>query len=253
MCLILFAWQVHETYKLIVAANRDEFYRRPTQQAHYWEDAPHVFAGRDLEQMGTWLGVTREGRFAALTNYRAPGEMKAGRRSRGELAADFLRGNEPPEAYLQDVASRSQDYPGFNFLAGGRQTLYYYSNREGRIRKLEPGIYGLSNHLLNTEWPKVKRGREELARIVSEKGPDMPDRLLRLLQSAERAPDHLLPSTGVSLAWERMLSSIFIESEGYGTRSSSIVLMSEREIYFKERTYSRHGTSDREQRIQMDR
>ncbi len=249
MCLILFAYQVHRTYPLIVAANRDEFYGRPTQPAHFWEDAPHVFAGRDLEKMGTWLGVTRDGRFAGLTNYRAPGEKEAGRRSRGELVADFLTGCGAPEAYLQDVAGRSQDYPGFNLLAGGPETLYYFSNREGRIRKLEPGIYGLSNHLLNTEWPKVKRGKEELARILSENGPDMPERLLRLLQTAERAPDHLLPSTGVSLDLERLLSSIFIQSEAYGTRSSSIVLMSGREIFFKERTYSRHGTSDRELRI----
>jgi uncharacterized protein with NRDE domain len=249
VCLILFAWQAHPVYRLIVAANRDEYYARPAREAHYWEDAPQVYAGRDLEKMGTWLGVSRTGRFAALTNYRAPGETRAGRRSRGELPAEFLTGHEPPDAYLQKVSARGADYPGFNLLAGDLHSLCYYSNREGHIRRLAPGVYGLSNDLLNTDWPKVKRGREELSRIVSEGGPDLGERLLRLLRSDEKAPDHMLPSTGVPLALERMLSSIFIESEGYGTRCSTVVLMSGSETHFIERTYSRHGFIDREQRI----
>lgn len=242
---------MHPAYPLIVAANRDEYYARPAKEAHYWEDAPQVYAGRDLEKMGTWLGVTRSGRFAALTNYRAPGEMRAGLRSRGELAADYLTGHEPPEAYLRQVDGRAHEYPGFNLLAGDMDALYYYSNREGSIRALAPGIYGLSNHLLNTDWPKVERGKQALSRIVAEGGTDegLADRLLVLLRSAERAPDRLLPATGVPLEVERMLSPIFIESEGYGTRCSTIVLMSGRETYFVERTYGPHGFRDRMERI----
>jgi len=250
LCLILFAWQAHPEYRLIVAANRDEYFARPAREAHFWEDAPHVYAGRDLEKMGTWLGVSRAGRFAALTNYRAPGEFKAGRRSRGELVAGYLTGHEPPDAYLRQADRRAGEYPGFSLLAGDSDTLYYYSNREGRIRKLAPGIYGLSNHLLNTDWPKVTRGREELERIVAAGGTDMAERLLQLLRSDERAPDHLLPSTGVPLETERMLSSIFIAGAGYGTRCSTVVMMSDRNTQFVERTYDQNGGfRDRKQLI----
>ncbi len=168
MCLILFAYHSHPKYKLIVAANRDEEYERPTAPVHYWEDHPQILAGRDLKQMGTWMGVTREGRFSALTNYRSLSEMNAvGKRSRGELVGDFLKNQCAAGGIPSEVAENRNLYPGFNLLAGDKDELYYYSNIENKVKKLKPGIYGVSNHLLNTEWPKVKKGKEGLEEIVS--------------------------------------------------------------------------------------
>jgi uncharacterized protein with NRDE domain len=246
MCLIVFAYRMHEEFKLIAAANRDEFYRRPTAAVHFWEDHPHVLAGRDLSKMGTWMGVTKEGRFAALTNYRDPQEQTEGKRSRGELVADFLAGNADPETYLQEAANKSGDYPGYNLLAGDADALYYYSNREGSVRCLEPGIYGVSNHLLDSDWPKVRHGKAGVVKIFNSGiGVDLTDRLFRLLRHADPAPDDLLPQTGVSLEWERLLSPIFIESEGYGTRSSTVLLMTDETIEYTERVYAEDGAADR--------
>lgn len=251
MCLILFAYKAHPKYKLIVAANRDEAYGRPTAPANFWEDAPGLLAGRDLEKMGTWMGVTTSGRFAALTNYRDPSEDTAGKRTRGELVADYLKGQENPQSYLQKRASRSKQYPGYNLLAGNIENLYYYSNRGNHIEKIEPGVHGVSNHLLNTDWPKVEKGKEGLGRIIAEDQPDLMDRLFVHLENADPAPDHLLPSTGVSLEWERLLSPMFIKSEGYGTRSSTVILMNDEEIFFKERVFNKDNRADQEFRIQL--
>ncbi|PLR97837.1 NRDE family protein [Bacillus sp. T33-2] len=245
MCLILFAYRVHPQYRLIVAANRDEFYERPTAPAHYWEDHPDILAGRDLNKMGTWMGVATSGRFAALTNYRDPNEEIEGKRSRGELVADFLKGNELPGHYMHTVADNRDLYPGFNLLAGDLNELFYYSNIENKVQNLEPGIYGVSNHFLNTDWPKVQRGKEGLAKIIAEKNGQMAEPLIALLQNADPVPDEILPNTGISLKWERILSPLFIKSEGYGTRSSTVCLMSETEIYYKERVYSKENINDR--------
>ncbi|MBS8262840.1 NRDE family protein [Mesobacillus boroniphilus] len=251
MCLILFAYKAHPKYKLIVAANRDEAYARETAPANFWEEAPELLAGRDLEKMGTWMGVTTSGKFAALTNYRDPSEQTIEKRTRGELVADFLKGTVNPQAYLMEMANRSQEYPGYNLLAGNLEELYYFSNRGGPMQKIEPGIYGVSNHLLNTAWPKVERGKEGLASIISEDHSDLVDRLFAHLENADPAPDHLLPSTGVSLEWERLLSPMFIKSEGYGTRSSTVILMNDREIYFNERVHIKEKRSNQEFSITM--
>ncbi|NTZ17779.1 NRDE family protein [Paenibacillus sp. JMULE4] len=249
MCLILFAYHAHETYKLIVAANRDEFYDRPTSPVHYWEDHPHILAGRDLSKMGTWMGVTTAGRFAALTNYRDPKEVLEGKRSRGELVADFLKDHQAPESYMLEAAKKRDRYPGYNLLAGDADELYYYSNIENKVKKVGPGIYGLSNHLLNTDWPKVRRGKEGLAEIINGGRGDMAERILALLRQDDPVSDDLLPDTGISLEWERLLSPIFIQSEHYGTRSSTVLLMTDKEIYVKERVYSTEGTNDRQYTI----
>lgn len=252
MCLILFAYQSHPKYKLIVAANRDEEYERPTAPVHYWEDYPQILAGRDLKQMGTWMGTSKEGRFAALTNYRSLSEMNAvGKRSRGELVGDFLKNQMLPEEYLQMVAENRNLYPGFNLLAGDKDELYYYSNMENEVKRLKPGIYGVSNHLLNTEWPKVKKGKEGLEEIVSLSTSEIEESLLNLLQNADPAPDEQLPDTGVPLDLERLLSSMFIKSEGYGTRSSTVLLMSDESIVLKERVFSREGKKDQEFQINL--
>ncbi len=242
MCLILFAYRVHSDYPLIVASNRDEFFQRPTAAAHFWEDTPEILAGRDLEKMGTWMGVTTKGRFAALTNYRNPKEKAEGKRSRGELVAEALKYKGNVKDYMDGLVQKNALYPGYNLLAGDLNNLYYYSNVGEMLRRLEPGIYGVSNHLLNTEWPKVKSGREGLTGVMNEcHEGNLIRKLFELLQHSEPAPDELLPSTGLSLEWERMLSPLFIKIEGYGTRSSTVMLMSEKEIQYVERVFSETG------------
>ncbi|MGG3561876.1 NRDE family protein [Neobacillus rhizosphaerae] len=251
MCLILFAYKVHPKYKLIVAANRDEFYQRPTAPIHYWEDNPAILAGRDLEKMGTWMGVTSAGRFAALTNYRNPKEVTTGKQSRGELVEDALNFEGDMKKYMQGLVSRNQQYPGYNLLAGDTKELYYYSNIGQQLQKLEPGIYGVSNHLLNTEWPKVKSGKDGLSQIIHGESENLVEKLMILLQNTDPAPDEQLPTTGVSLEWERMLSPLFIESDHYGTRSSTVLLMSEEDLEYVERVFSNGEESERQFRIEF--
>lgn len=237
MCLILFAYKVHPKYKLIVAANRDEFYERPTAPAHFWEDHPHILAGRDSWKMGTWMGVTENGRFAALTNYRDPNEVTEGKRSRGDLVADFLKGSASPADFMNRASEHRSSYPGYNLLAGNLEELFYYSNVEDRVELLQPGINGVSNHVLDTEWPKVKKGKEGLTALLDNAEGNLTEDLFTLLQNADPAPDERLPKTGVSLEWERILSPLFIKSDGYGTRSSTVLLMSKDEIFYKERVH----------------
>ncbi|MDF2856570.1 MAG: hypothetical protein K0Q87_2421 [Neobacillus sp.] len=251
MCLVLFAYKVHPVYPLIVAANRDEFFQRPTAPAHYWEDEPTIFAGRDLEKMGTWMGVTNTGRFAALTNYRDPKELTAGKRSRGELVSDALKFTGDAEEYMRKLMNNNELYPGYNLLVGNHKELFYYSNIGKELLKLETGIYGVSNHLLNTEWPKVRIGKEGLSQIINRQPENMVEELLNLLNNADPAPDELLPSTGVPLELERMLSSLYINSEGYGTRSSTVMLMSEKEIEYTERVFSNDGVKEHRQIIHL--
>jgi uncharacterized protein with NRDE domain len=225
MCLILLAHDVHPNYPLILAANRDEFYDRPTESAAFWPDAPAILAGRDLVNHGTWMGLSRSGRLTALSNFRDPSEREREGRSRGLLVADFLRESGPVRPSLEKIARRRADYRSFNLLAGTPRELYVYSSREDRIRSLPPGIYGLSNHLLNTPWPKVVRGREGLAKLLEQGGEPPPSALFDLLADTSRAPDPLLPDTGIGLEWERALSSTFIVTPTYGTRSSTVLLI----------------------------
>lgn len=206
----------------MAAANRDEFFARPTAPAEFWPDRPGILAGRDLEGGGTWLGVSRGGRFAGLTNYRDPASQKKGAPSRGALVADFLDGNSSPADYARELAKKGAAYNGYNLIFGDGTRLYYQSN-QGEGGPLPPGVYGLSNHLLDTPWPKVARGKSRLASALAH----LPDdgELLRLLQDDALAEDPLLPRTGVSLEWERLLSAAFVRAPLYGTRSSTVVLM----------------------------
>jgi uncharacterized protein with NRDE domain len=222
MCLILLAWQVHPDYPLIVAANRDEFFTRPSAAADFWPDAPQVLAGRDLEAGGTWLGVSREQRFAALTNYRDGSGQFPGARSRGALVADFLAGRESPQAYLETVGDRAGEYSGFNLFVGDAEHLAYCSNRDdGRVRWLAPGIYGLSNHLLDTPWPKLASAKAAFVAALQTLPLAAP--FFTLLADREIVADSHLPETGVPLAWERILSAVFVSSEHYGTRASTLL------------------------------
>ncbi|MCP4751540.1 MAG: NRDE family protein [Proteobacteria bacterium] len=238
MCLILLAYQVHAKYPLVVAANRDEFYDRPTAPADFWDTHRELLAGRDLQGGGTWLGITRQGRFAALTNFRRPQGPEASAPSRGRIVLDCLAGTESMESYLNQLSDSSARYNGFNLLAGTVDSLVYFANETGKIETVSPGIHGLCNHLLDTPWPKVVRGKTRLSKCLEkESGPDL-EELVCLMLDVTPAPDAELPDTGVGLEMESMLSSIFIRSPSYGTRSSTILLVDHKNnVTFLEVTY----------------
>ncbi len=223
MCLIVIAIALRDDYPLMIAANRDEYFARASAPADYWADLPHVLGGRDVEQGGTWLGIARGGRFAAVTNFR-DGGRRAGNKSRGWLVRDFLAGEASPEAYLAGVEAERERYDGFNLIVGTGTRLLHYSNRSQRITPLTAGVYGLSNHLLDTPWPKVERAKLAMRALQHVPTDAVETGLTRLLADDARAADEDLPSTGVPLEWERVLSSAFIRTDGYGTRASTLVL-----------------------------
>jgi uncharacterized protein with NRDE domain len=235
MCLLIIAYNIHPEFRLIVAANRDEYYSRPTRFLGFWEENPDILAGKDLKSMGTWLGITRKGRFSAITNYRDPKAVKEGRPSRGLLVRRFLESELSPEEYLRSVKEESLKYNPFNLIVGDLKELWYYSNRAD-IKRLEPGLYGLSNHLLDTPWPKVRKAKQRLKKIVEDEKVDV-EKIFSVLKDRSIPPDHELPDTGVGYEKERMLAPIFIESPDYGTRSSSVILMGEKVVHFYELNY----------------
>lgn len=239
MCLINFSIQSHQHYKLIITANRDEMYERPTAPAQFWNDYPQLLAGRDLQQMGTWLGITKQGRFAALTNFRDPKYMNRNALSRGNLVKDYLVSQIKPEVYLQKVMKNKRNYNGFNLVVGDVDHLYYFGSEQDEIIPLEKGTHSLSNHLLNTPWPKVEKSKDMLHHYVSkQENPDL-HAMFKMLTDRTIAQDEHLPDTGVGLELERQLSPIFIQMPNYGTRSSSIILVSKQnEVTFIERTYN---------------
>lgn len=243
MCLILLAAQAHPRFPLIVAANRDEAYTRPSAAAAFWQEHPCVFAGQDLEHGGTWLGLSTEGRFAAVTNYRQGSPHARAARSRGELTRDFLTGDASPETYLHQIETRGPvAYNGFSLICGSLQELWFYSNRGADAERISPGVHGLSNHLLDEPWPKVARGIAELESLLVSDESELTTRLLDLISDQAPAPDHLLPSTGIELARERALSASFIAGEAYGTRASTVVLVgASGEALFIERSYEAGG------------
>jgi uncharacterized protein with NRDE domain len=229
MCLIVFAWHVMPGAPLIAAANRDEFYARPTAAAASWEDQPHIYAGRDLQAGGTWMGISQNdpdsNRFAAITNIRAPSERLPNAPSRGLLVANFLAGSMTPQEYVAHIAAQPDHFNGFNLLLGDGQTLVWYSNRgQADTRNGQPlsaGIYGLSNGLLDTPWPKVVKTKAQFGSLLCQSAPD--DAYFEMLLDTARARDVRLPDTGIDLEWERVLSSVCIESPTYGTRSSTLL------------------------------
>ncbi len=239
MCLIALNWNPEHKYPLIMASNRDEYYARPTSKAHYWEDHPNIFGGRDRHAGGTWLAIGLQGRMAAITNFR---ELDtSGERSRGELITNFLAGKIPTEDYLQMVHDNRHYYAGFNLLLADGSHLWYYSNRQDVIRRLEPGLYGLSNGFLNTPWPKVRRLKKRLKKAIAA-GAVSPHVCIDLLHDEKRPPDDEIPNTGVDPVWERMLAPCFIRSPDYGTRNST-GLMLERDgtLHWHEQLYSEGG------------
>ena len=229
MCIAVIAWQVHPDYPLVLAANRDEFYTRSTRPASWWGQSVALLAGRDEEAGGTWLGVTRRGRVALLTNVRAPSERNPHAPSRGALAVGALQSPQPAAEWLREQAPRMGAYNGFNLLVaeptarrGSAPRVVYHSNRrDHEPRSLSPGIYGLSNAFLDTPWPKVVRAVSAFACALA--GRVDPDSLLMLMADRRPVHDSELPSTGVPLDWERALAPIQIRAHGYGTRSTTVV------------------------------
>jgi uncharacterized protein with NRDE domain len=229
MCLIVFAWHVVPCAPFLAAANRDEFYDRPSAPAGAWADHPHVYGGRDLQGGGSWMGIAQPGqsgpKFAAITNIRGPFERRAGAPSRGALVADYLTGDLSPEKYVAAIAPGSDAYNGFNLVLGDRRTLIWFSNRgqdDARNGKpLAPGIYGISNALLDAPWPKVVRTKAQFASLLCQAAPD--EAYFEMLADTKPAPDARLPETGVALELERALSAVCIETPAYGTRTSTVV------------------------------
>ena len=237
MCLLVFSYKQHPQYHLILAANRDEDYARPTRAAQFWEDHPYLLAGKDETRGGTWMGITQNGSFSALTNYRDPTLVKKDGPSRGHLVLNFLIEADSPLDYLEKVDRKAGMYSGFNLLVGNQQQLGYYSNQQQEIRPLMPGLYGLSNHLLDTPWPKVKTAKQELKKIVGKNTVSIED-LFELLADEREANEEELPDTGISSELEKKVSPIFIKSDSYGTRSSSVLLIDQQgTVTFEERRF----------------
>ncbi len=235
MCIISFSYRTHSDFPLIVAANRDEFYIRPTSPLHHWPDAP-ITAGRDEQLGGTWLGVSQNGRFAAITNYRDPQLADIGALSRGQIATDFLLGDLPSEEFARQLQQQRTQYGPFNVLVFDRETLVHYNNVYNEINIVSPGVHCLSNATLNTPWPKVERLKEQTAKIAAERHLNE-EALFDILATKDLADDDLLPSTGVPLQLERQLSAIFVQMEGYGTRCSTVMTFDGQTYALHEKTY----------------
>ena len=226
MCLILFAHGLHADLPLVVAANRDEFHGRPAAAASWWDDQPDLLAGRDLQDRGTWLGISRIGRFAAVTNFsEEPPAPSSAARSRGELTTGFLAGRESPAAYLARIAQRGDQYRGFNLLVGDGRELHYLCNRNGGPRALPPGLYGLSNSVLDSAWPKVVAGKQDLAAALAHlRGDDLQRALFALLANRDIAPDAQLPGIERGLELARRVAPRFIVNDNYGTRACTVLI-----------------------------
>ncbi|MDZ7825313.1 MAG: NRDE family protein [Gammaproteobacteria bacterium] len=225
MRLILFAQGVHPDWPLLLAANRDEFHRRPTAAAGFWAQHPDVLAGIDLEAGGTWMGIRRDGRIAAVTNYAEPPPEPMPPRSRGDLVADYLIGDRPAAEYLATLEPVADQFRGFNLLLGTPGQLWSFSNRDGGAHRLAPGTYGLSNHLLDTAWPRVNRGKSALADFErAEAAPDVDD-LLALLGDEDEPRDEELESLPPDACGPGATAPCFIRGDVYGTRSSTVLMV----------------------------
>lgn len=237
MCLIFVAIQQHPEYKLIVAANRDEFYQRKTSPAEFWTDHPNVVAGRDLEAGGTWMGMNRQGRISMLTNFRDPAHINPNAPSRGHLVSDFLVNPTGAEDYMSQVEAKAALYNGFNLILGTPDELFYFSNYRKGVDRLNAGLYGLSNHLLDTPWPKVVRGKQKLLPLIAKTEVRSSD-LFELLYDDRRAEMDQLPNTGIGVDREQALSSMFIKTHNYGSRCSTVVLVDQQNhVQYVERQY----------------
>ena len=252
MCLILFAWQAHPRYALVVAANRDEFHQRPSAAADFWEDEPGILAGRDLQGGGTWLGITRSGRFAAITNYREPLDPEPPpERSRGLLVRDYLIDDRAPLRHAGDLRAEGSTYQGFNLLLGTPDSLAWVSNRSDQALTVSSGSHGLSNHLLDTEWPKVQSGRERLDELLEDENLE-PEALFELLTDQALTPGEIPETLEERLAPEQLMKHYFIVSPVYGTRCSTVVLLGrDGGVQFMERQFDPEGKETGTRRFEL--
>ncbi|MFT4993184.1 MAG: hypothetical protein ACI965_000202 [Paraglaciecola sp.] len=263
MCILFVAVNQHQDYPLIIAANRDEFFARPTTASHFWQDSPEpmakdpepmaknpeptvnnppLLAGKDEQAGGTWMGITRAGRLAALTNIRDPKKIKKDAITRGALVSQYLQGDAQQAAYLAQLQRTETHYNGYNLLFGPWHSLQVYNNHLDQSEQLSSGVYGLSNASLNSPWPKINKGTMQLAEYCHDGHSIQPEKLFALLKDKHQAEDHNLPKTGVPIEWERQLSSIFIQGEDYGTRSSTVLLIDKnQQITWQERTFNQQA------------
>lgn len=246
MCLIAFALNSHPDYRLILAGNRDEFYERPTSYADFWKEESHVLAGKDLQGGGTWLGVNSFGKVSAVTNYRDPTNINPQAKTRGDLTRDYLVKKEHSAMIdMKRIAKEASLYNGFNVLMIEESNGYHFSNYEKKINKLDTGIYGLSNALIDTPWPKLSKLKSDFAETIE--GSFSHEDLLNILNDKEQAPDDQLPSTGIPYEWEKAISSICIELENYGTCCSTVVTIDHDGVLnFTERSFP---VGNREQKV----
>jgi len=245
MCIVTFRWSPESDEPLLLAANRDEFYERPTERMHWWPgDA--VLAGRDLRSGGAWLGITRHGRFAMITNIRNPALRKQSAPSRGELVRQFLEGAQSAEGFITATAATASNYEGFNLLCGDlsgtQRSLWFANSQEGTAHAVGPGIHGLSNASLDTPWPKLLRMKQGFRHALAERDlTQRCERLQRLLHNATPTPEAQLPNTGVPFEVERMLGSIFIRSGHYGTRASTVLSVHDDLVTIRETGFGVNG------------
>ncbi len=257
MCLILFAYQTSPRFPLVVAANRDEIFARPTAQASLWTDEEsgrQILSGRDQQAAGTWLGITPSGRFAAVTNIRDPSQTRPRARSRGDLTRQFLAGNSSPEHYCNSLEASYDQFAGYNLLVGDRDSLFYANNHEAKVWKLEPGVYGLSNGLLNSSWPKVDKGKSRLAQLMQQPDRLSTDALLDMMGDRSQAADADLPNTGIGIEIERKLSSAFIlnPERGYGTLcSTALIVENSGKTRFSEQNFDSLGNKTQGHAFQL--
>ena len=248
MCLILFSYRVHGDFPLVLAANRDERFARATHHARFWPESPELLAGRDLQAGGTWLGITRQGRFAAITNVRES-NVRDGRAqstsseplSRGQLTSQFLLSRQSASEYADTVLAQATNYRGFNLLLFDGSDFVYCNNQQIQSQQLGPGTYGLSNGLLDAPWPKIVKGKRGLESLLSTSLTT--EDLISLLGDNSIAADHQLPNTGVGVELERTLSPLFIRSDsingrGYGTcNSTALIVNKDQQTIFHERNF----------------
>ena len=251
MCLLVFAVNAHPRYRLIAAGNRDEFHARPTQAAGWWPTEPPLLAGRDLEAGGTWLGIGRNQRFAAITNIRDMAPTPAGAPSRGELVPAFIGAKTAAAAYLDDLVGRADAYAGFNLVVDDGKAVHFFASRSGRRERLDGGIHGLSNDNLDTPWPKVVKAAAGVRQLLGENEPDI-EALFDVFADRAIAPDAELPDTGIGREFERMLSACFIVSPQYGTRSTTLVFVEhDGAVKFYERQFDHGGEMSGEQSFEF--
>ena len=247
MCLILLLWRVRPDYPCVLAANRDEYHDRPTSRASWWPGG-EVLAGRDLKAAGTWLGVTRGGRFAALTNFRDGRTPRPEAPSRGGLVTQFLQSGASVPDELELLRAEGSRYNPFNMIFSDGDRLGVFESMRGEGRQLEAGVFGLSNHLLDTPWPKVRNAKSALSEALV----DDEKAILHLLRDDRPASDEHLPSTGVRLEWERLLSSAFVRADDYGTRCSTVFRIDRAGIaQFDEWTWDRLGEETARERFRF--